>query len=219
MSADKSSKTCLPFFIASARSFAKDFGLFSFHKKERSKCILPTPRPSTVWKRWWYARPAVCSEAVVKTKAHINIRKKTATASFVFTIEKKTVALPRYALCLISGFPVVQPRFAKLSNPHFRRWNISRFKDGFQKYINERMMVLWFFKIVITKGFLKSKNRICTNRAIGRSPRYICWRQTIRCGLKPKGVGLSNICYSEDKKSSSIWFGVFQPSGLIGKRL
>ena len=32
-------------------------------------------------------------------------------------------------------------------------------------------------------------------------------------------VGLSNICYSEDKKSSSIWFGVFQPSGLIGKRL
>ena len=32
-------------------------------------------------------------------------------------------------------------------------------------------------------------------------------------------VGLSNICYSEDKKSSSIWFGVFHPSGLIGNRL
>ena len=36
MSADKSSKTCLLFFIASARSFAKDFGLFSLRKQQGS---------------------------------------------------------------------------------------------------------------------------------------------------------------------------------------
>lgn len=77
-----------------------------------------------------------------KNRSPYKYTKKDCDCKFCLYYRKKTVALPRYALCLISGFPVVQPRFAKLSNPHFRRWNISRFKDGFQKYINERMMVL-----------------------------------------------------------------------------
>lgn len=65
--------------------------------------------------------PGYLSEAAAKTAAHTNIRKKTATADFVFTTEKRTAVLFRYALCLISGFPAAQPLFVKPSNPHFRR--------------------------------------------------------------------------------------------------
>lgn len=109
------------FLLPAARSLQKTSGFFHFTKKERSKCILPTPLPSIVWKRLCKSRPAAANEAAAETAAHKNIQRKTATADFASTTEKRMAAPKMYVLCWTSVFPAAQLLSVKPSKLHMQR--------------------------------------------------------------------------------------------------
>ena len=96
-----------------ARSFAKDFGLFLFHEKERSKCISQVHLTSTAWRPSCSDHPVEINGAAAGSAGRIHLAKRTAIAGFASTTEKRRAAPWRSARYWMSGYPVVRPLFMK----------------------------------------------------------------------------------------------------------
>ena len=125
-----------------ARSFVKDFGLFLFHEKERSKCISQVYLPSTAWRPSCSDHPVETNEAEAGSAGCIHSAKRTAIAGSASTTEKRKAAPWRAARYWMPDSPAVRQLFTKPFMRHLPMQDISRFKDGFLISTTERMIPL-----------------------------------------------------------------------------
>lgn len=91
-------KLACRFLLPSARSFAKDFGLFSFHNKGAIKMYFTNTPSLNRMETMMIRPPGGVQRDGGKNRSPYKYTKKTATADFAFTTEKRAAALSRYAL-------------------------------------------------------------------------------------------------------------------------